>query len=569
MKLRPYQQAALDAIDDHLLDRGRRAVLLVMPTGSGKTVVFARLPALLGARRTLVLAHRRELLDQAAAKLRATNPALQVEIEQAERSAHVAAQVIVASVATIGRKDSKRLARLRPDAIDLVIVDEAHHAPAAMYRRILDACTDAWIVGVTATPERGDGQGLDDVFEAIAYDVTLPELVEQGYLAPIRAWRVDTETDLAGVKRRGGDFVEADLARVVDTDDRNALAVAAYEAYAAGKRAVVFCAGVQHAHHLAGAFSAAGHPAECVHGGMGKVRRAGVLRRFREGLCRVVTNCAVLTEGFDDPGIEAIVMARPTQSGALYRQCVGRGTRLHPGKDYLALIDLADTTRHSIVGAATLYGVAREIDPDGEDLRTVAQRAAVEDERELVQAAADEERARIEAEEAKKRSWSVPLFEGARDEVRRYSRLCWVAINTDRWLLAVDRGLRLELTLEGEAYRVHGVDGARVFGGEVEFRELREAVWAADKWVYRARPDRARLLEHGAYWRALPASPRQVALLEKLRVRVPEAVTKGQAQELLDATFARRRGRGPSRIREIPRLLSSACATLQTEGGRP
>ncbi len=539
--LRDYQAAAVEAVRGAHA-RGLRRVLVVLPTGTGKTHVFARLPeALALGGRTLVLAHREELLDQAAAKLRAANPHARIGVEQAERRASSEAKIVVASVQTLGRAGSPRLAALDAAAFRLLVVDEAHHATAPSYRTVLEHFRafeegGAFCVGFTATPERGDGEGLEAVFEEIVYSRDLPEMVEAGWLSPIRAWRVRTGFDLAGVSVRAGDFAEGELSHAVNLPARNGLAVAAYQAHAEGRRCIAFAADVAHAHDLAEAFRVRGIEAAPVWGEMPREERRDTLARFAAGALSVVTNCGVLTEGFDDPGVSAILMARPTRSPLLYRQCVGRGTRTAPGKADLVLIDLADATRHALVGAHVLYGLPAGAALAGEDLRDVAERV----ERKLGGEDQGEETTVADALERSEPVNVLSLRTGL-----PFSRFAWVEVSETRYSLSVGEGERLEVACDLlGAWCVALGRRREVKGGRVAYPSLLAAVQAADGWLVRARPERRRLLDGSAGWRKQPASKAQLDALRKARVRFPAELTKGDASALLARRFARAARRG-------------------------
>jgi len=229
VSLRDYQNEALANVKA-AYKNGKRRVLVSLPTGTGKTVVFAHFPVTLRMKkRLLVLAHREELLQQAAQKFRAVDPELKIGIERAEERVTNETQVVIASVATLARSDGGRLSRFNPDDFSIIVVDEAHHAVAESYRRIFDYFglfnpeTSRYLVGFTATPRRGDKQGLGEVFQDVCYARDLRQMIDEGYLCPIRGWRVDTNLSLDGVKIRHGDFVESQLARVVNTSSRNRL----------------------------------------------------------------------------------------------------------------------------------------------------------------------------------------------------------------------------------------------------------------------------------------------------------------------------------------------------------
>lgn len=337
MELRPYQLAAVAAVEAEL---GRvRATLLVLATGLGKTVTFAELAhrcALLG-QRVLVLAHRGELLDQAATTLRRFG--LTVAVEQADQRVDVGAlpQVVVASVQTMR---ARRLTRFASDAFQLVVIDEAHHATAAGYGAVLAHFAAARVLGVTATPDRGDGVALRHVFESAAFTMDLREGIAGGWLAPIelRSVVVD-QLDLTNVCQRAGDFSTDQLERELTRDVVLHAIAAPLAELRAGRQTLVFTAGVKQAHALAELLRHYGVRAAAVDGSMSAGDRTALLERYRTGELEVVCNCALWTEGFDAPETSCIALARPTRSRALLTQMVGRGTRLAPGKASCLVLD--------------------------------------------------------------------------------------------------------------------------------------------------------------------------------------------------------------------------------------
>src|SRR5882762_11162753 len=369
--LRPYQREALTAVRD-AYKAGKRRVIVSLPTGTGKTVVFAHFPRVLNMKkRLLVLAHREELLLQARDKFRSIDPELKAEIEQAGARAAADAKVVIASVLTLAR-NAARLSRLQPDDFSIIVVDEAHHAVAPSYRRIFDHFglfgpgATRYLVGFTATPRRGDKQGLGEVFEEVCYARDMREMIAGRYLSPIAGWRVDSDLSLDNVKVRHGDFVESQLARVVNTPLRNNLLVKAYRDFATARRAIVFCVDVAHAKDVHHAFAEAGIRAAPVWGDLSRDQRRSTLARFSAGEIDVVTNCNLLTEGFDEPRVDCVIMARPTRSKLLYAQMVGRGTRLHPGKKDLMVIDVADNSRtHQLPGLHNLFNLPLNMNLNG------------------------------------------------------------------------------------------------------------------------------------------------------------------------------------------------------------
>jgi ATP-dependent helicase IRC3 len=368
--LRAYQREAIDAV---LAARrgGVRRMVVCLPTGAGKTVIFSEL-ARLARRQVLVLAHREELLAQAREKLeRALGGQHVVAIERGSERAPKNAKVIVCSIRSL---HEERLAHvMRGRDLGLVIYDECHHAAADDNLRVLrqlGVFDEHWagtLLGFTATTARGDGKGLDGVFERIVYARALPELIAAGYLAPLRGFRVATAADLTRLSAGGMDFRDEELAEAVDIEERNAVVARSIQELARDRRTIAFCVTVNHAKNLSHSLNALGVPAGIVHGGMSSDVRAAALAEFRAARTLVLANVAVLTEGFDDPGVSCIAMARPTRSEGLYAQCVGRGTRLYPGKKDCLILDFVDVSELSLCSLPSLFGLPRDLDLRGED----------------------------------------------------------------------------------------------------------------------------------------------------------------------------------------------------------
>jgi hypothetical protein len=259
----------------------------------------------------------------------------------------------------------------------LVVYDEGHHAAAEDNLRVLrqlgafDAAWTGTLLGFTATTARGDGKGLDTVFESIVYSRALPDLIADGYLSKLRGFRITTSADLTRLSSSGLDFQEDELAEAVDIEERNALVARSIQELARDRRTIAFCVTVNHARHLCQSLNLLGVPAGLVHGSMKSDARARALADFRAGTVQVLCNVAVLTEGFDDPGVSCVAMARPTRSEGLYAQCVGRGTRLHPGKKDCLILDFVDVSQLSLCSLPSLFGAPRELDLRGEDVSAV------------------------------------------------------------------------------------------------------------------------------------------------------------------------------------------------------
>jgi superfamily II DNA or RNA helicase len=543
LTLRPYQTEALERVRD-AYRAGKRRVLVSLPTGTGKTVVFAHFPRVFKMKkRLLVLAHREELLLQAEHKLRSVSPELMVGIEQAAARAAAGAHVVVASVPTLARNPT-RLARLDPDEFSIVIVDEAHHAVAPSYRRIFDhfglfeSQSDRFLVGFTATPRRGDHQGLGDVFQEVCYARDMREMINDGFLAPVTGWRIDTDLSLDQVQRRRGEFVESQLARVVNTPERNALVIRAWRELAPGRRTIVFCVDVTHARDMHRAFSDAGIRAGAVWGNLPREERRAALERFSLGEIDVITNCNLLTEGFDEPRVDCVVMARPTQSKLLYAQMLGRGTRLHTDKSDLLVLDVVDnSSTHHLPGLHSLFDLPATMDLRGAN--------ALDMERQVT-------------ELNRRYPWIDTLrLRTPQDIPSAIHRIEFFNFDpppelidaTELTWLSFPGGYRLPLP-EGEWISVESnlLDAWEI--SHVRRREatrlgrertLIRAVDHAERFVRETLPDARTLLQRSARWRGEPPTPKQAAMLARHGVPAPDGLTRGQASQMIALVMLSRR----------------------------
>jgi len=546
--LRPYQREAVDAVLA-ARRRGVRRMLVCLPTGAGKTVVFAQL-ARLARRPVLVLAHREELLAQAQAKLeRALGPDAVVSIEQGARRADAGARVAVCSIRSLR---TERLARLVAGrAAGLVIYDECHHAAADDNRRVLrelGCFDDGWegtLVGFTATTSRGDGKGLDDVFEEIVYARALPEMIADGYLVPLRGYRVATSADLTRITSRGADLPEDELAEAVDIEERNALVARTVQELARDRRTIVFCVTVAHAQHLRRALNALGVRAGVVHGEMDGALRAKTLKDFTDGKIQALANVAVLTEGFDDPGVSCVAMARPTRSEGLYAQCVGRGTRLHPGKRDCLVLDFVDVSSLSLCTLPSLFGMPRELDLEG---REAGEAQAALEGVAFDHPAFEAEAGAITLGEIQARAAAFdPLTQEVDVEVRAISHNAWASLGKAGVVLHFERAPgrvveALVVTRGGRGKRWE----VRVDGAVMErFSTLEQAVEAVDYEVARRGRHAATSALPGAAWRRAAVSPERAAAIVRSRLRVNGAATLGDA--LVLEAWGRARGPGAPR----------------------
>ena len=357
MELRPYQNEAKGAVFEQW-GNGTKKTLLVLPTGCGKTIVFAKITeeCVRNGDRVLILAHRGELLEQAADKI-AKATGLGCATEKAEETCLGSwFRITVGSVQSLMRVS--RLSRFPEDYFNTIIIDEAHHCISDSYQRVLEHFPDARVLGVTATPDRGDMKNLGQVFESLAYEYTLPKAIKEGYLSPIKAVTIPLQVDLTGVGVQSGDFKVGDLGTALDPY-LEGIAVE-MEKYCQEKKMVVFLPLVKTSQKFRDILNAHGFRAAEVNGE--SQNRAEILEDYAAGKYNVLCNSMLLTEGWDCPDVDCIVVLRPTKVRSLYCQMVGRGTRLAPGKDHLLLLDfLWHTERHELCHPAHLICESEEV----------------------------------------------------------------------------------------------------------------------------------------------------------------------------------------------------------------
>ena len=349
-ELRPYQQQARDRIHAEW-DAGHTRTLLVLPTGTGKTIVFASVAAdqVRAGDRVLILAHRGELLEQAADKLQRST-GLVSAVEKAESTCLDSwFRVVVGSVQTLQR--TARLERFPQDYFGTIIIDEAHHAITDGYRRILDYFSGAKVLGVTATPDRGDMRNLGEVFDSLAFEYKLTDAIKEGYLCKIMAQTIPLQLDITSVTMSGGDYAVGDLGTALDPYLEQIAAEMAQRCK--GRKTVVFLPLIKTSQKFRDLLNAYGFRAAEVNGQSDDRRQ--VLADFDAGKYNVLCNSMLLTEGWDCPSVDCVVVLRPTKVRSLYSQMVGRGTRLSPGKTDLLLLDfLWMTDKHELCRPADL-----------------------------------------------------------------------------------------------------------------------------------------------------------------------------------------------------------------------
>ena len=497
MELRPYQLEARDRI---LAELGEVwSTLLVLATGLGKTVVLSAVALAYVAlgHRVLVVAHRKELLEQLALTLRRFG--LTVGIERAEQRVDPAAlpDVVVASIQTM---QGRRLASFPPDAFALVVIDEAHHAVAKTYRTMLDYFSGARVLGVTATPDRADGVGLRHGFASEAYRMELGDGIKAGWLAPLEVRTVMVEhADISRVRTVAGELVAAEVEQALVNEQALDEVATPLAELAGGRQTLAFVAGVKQAHELARVLREYGVKAAAVDGSMSSKERATVLADYRDKRVQVVCNAMLLTEGYDCPETSCIALVRPTRARGLLVQMIGRGTRLAEGKASCLVLDFVPGRTGSIRLAAPADALAG-VDIPAPLLARV--RKLSEGQTGELGALMVQAQAELDAEK-----------EAALEQARQIAR--------DRRRLVQEMGV---------VYAAPRVD----------VHQLLEAVYEPDK---------------RALWPEKSASPSQLEALRKAGFEVPESLSSRQAHALFEV-LAQRRAAGLCTLKQARRLRS-------------
>ena len=569
-KLRAYQEECINSI----ITEARSGVvrqIMVLATGAGKTVIFGHLPSKVRdkGKKTLILAHREELLEQAKNKIKRIDPTLRIEIEQGVQSIKDvdAVDVVIASVPTLGRAGSERIKKFNPNDFGLIICDEAHHATSSTYLNVfryfdvlkgeVKVPNGRVLLGCTATPTRADKVGLDKVFDKIVFSYTLQQGIEDGYLSNIEAYTVQTKTDISFVHTRMGDFAEGELAEEVNNAERNNLIVDSYKDIADHSKALVFAVNVEHVMALTRCFRSAGYRASYVVGTTDKTERKQALIDFESGKIEVLLGVGVFTEGFDEPSIQTILMARPTKSSVLYMQAIGRGTRLCEGKSHVKLIDFVDNTgKNSIVGLPTLFGLSRSLKTKGKYITEVVEKAE-----KILEVNPDYKVESID-------DWSdlnidkiikrVDIFAQAElpEVVKSNSKYAWHRRGEGYQIEFPNKeGVKEFITIQpnmlaryevilGNSIEVkpdYGTGYKKWRRNKVELLGTHNALFDAfkqgDSWISNNKREFKTMMDQSAKWRGTEPSEKQLALLKKFRIPAPKGITKGQCSVLIGKYF--------------------------------
>lgn len=560
---RPYQNEGHEAIIKEL-DAGCHAQLISMATGTGKTRMFSQLPDRLKSRlpgQMMVYAHREELIDQAVKYLQITNPGWRVGKEKAEHHCDPSQDdIIVAGVQTLGRLNTTRLDKFNWERIDKHVTDEAHHAAADSYGNIYEVAgvlRDDWKglhLGCTATPNRADGKALAKVFKKITFTYSLRQAVEEGWLVHPRAYRLRTDTSLDEVKSSNGDFNESELAVTVNTPARNKAIVEFWKKKGEGRQTVGFTVDIQHAIDLAAMFQAQGTHAEAIWGQ--DPYRADKLARHKAREFPVLLNCGILTEGYDDWAIGAIIIACPTKSGVKYMQCIGRLTRLEkltqaegggvpnlldwtgrPIKRDGIVLDVVDASKkHRVITLPTLMGLSSELDLAGESVVWAVQQ--IEESLKLYPHIDLSELADIH--DLDSFIEDVNLFDiHFPEDVQWNSQLSWYHNSTGGYtiLLPNKESMTIQQNLLDE-FDMYGVVSGQKY--RTSRKRIEEAFHATDMLIAQRLPDALKILRQKEKWHDQPATEKQIKYLKKYYKgkAIPNDITSGIASRLLGNYFS-------------------------------
>ncbi|KAI0840828.1 P-loop containing nucleoside triphosphate hydrolase protein [Hypoxylon sp. FL0890] len=588
IRLRDYQEECIQSVLSSL-KHGHKRLGISLATGAGKTVIFTQLidrikPSSDEADQTLILAHRRELVEQAARHCSAAYPNKRIEIEMGNIHASGAADITIASIQSINSGD--RISKYNPSRFKLVLVDEAHHIVAPGYLRTLEHFgldqkkTDSpTLIGVSATFSRTDGLRLGAAIDEIVYHKDYVDMIGDKWLSDVIFTTVESTADISKVgSGSNGDFQTRELSSAVNTEQVNEITVRSWLAKASDRKStLVFCVDLAHVADLTQTFRRHGIDARFVTGDTPNIERSQILYAFKRQEFPVLVNCGVFTEGTDIPNIDCIILARPTRSRNLLIQMIGRGMRLHPGKTNCHIIDMVSSLAIGIVTTPTLFG----LDPS-----ELVQGASVDDMRRLKEEI-DIERSKPESK--LRRNITFVEYESVFDliadtsgekHIRSISQNAWVQVTPNRWILSGPHGTYIRLEKE----EASGNDEAKYVAWEIralpagvskspyatprkllKASTLIDAVHGSDKYASDKYPHL--LISRFQSWRRGPPTDGQLKFLNKLRGEKDKLeakdITKGKAADMI--TKLRHGARGRFATLEADRKRLERQQTLAQE----
>jgi superfamily II DNA or RNA helicase len=546
--LRPYIPIALDALKQ-AHQRGQRKNLVVMATGTGKTVFMSHVPQTLDIPgQWLLWVHRKELMKQAVDKLRKWNPGLRVGVEMAnQRCDPKNDQVVVASVQSL-HEGSTRLTQFDPAAVAGIMIDECHHLTQDnSYGKLLNYFSvnpNLFLLGVTATDKRADGKSLGTVFTNVPYSYPMYDAVKDGYLADLKGIKVTTVANLDTIKTVKGEFDQGQLEETVNTNVRNDQIVDAWIENANNVQSIAFTVGIDHAKALAQSFRAKGVKAEAIWGE--DPERDSKLDRHRSGDLTILCNDNVLTEGYDDWRIACVVDAAPTKSCLRYVQRLGRGTRIPDdidniiaakargetvAKDSCLVIDVVDnTSKHSLITLSSAFGLNQRLNLRGQSIFAVKERIeSLAAENENLDAAGIEDYDQLDKIIEQVDLWAVKYP----DEILKETANKWHKTVDGQYYMAVSstEGARVWTDVL-DRWFCHFKVGQNEFH-EGNFKTRREALKYADRMLRLVDTDRARWQQRERFGGDKPATRTQLNILDGLKVKYPPIITMGEASKLI------------------------------------
>ncbi|KAJ5183124.1 ATP-dependent helicase IRC3 [Penicillium capsulatum] len=553
--LRDYQEECIQSVLKYL-GNGHRRLGISLATGAGKTVIFTQLidripPLNKDATKTMIIVHRRELVEQAAKHCRSAYPDKIVEIEMGKLAATGHGDIIIASVSTLARG---RMEKFNPSLFKLVMVDEAHHIVAQSYRHVLEhfglneLCPTAPVlVGVSATFSRFDGLKLGAAIDQIVYHKDYVDMIGENWLANAVFTTVKSEANLSNVKKDSfGDFAIKSLSQAVNTATTNGITVRAWMANAQDRKStLVFCVDIEHARQLTATFREHGVDARYITSTTHKKTRAEQLEAFRNQEFPVLLNCGLFTEGTDIPNIDCVLLARPTRSRNLLIQMIGRGLRLFPGKKDCHIIDMVATLATGVLSTPTLFGLHPDEVLDKSGMKEISEAREESHQTEPtmgVDNAPDDDTSL----KFTKYDSIYDLLNDVRSErhIRSLSPYAWVNLGDDKYLLSDASGW-LTLEKEDESFAVRHVMKFKDPDSETpkftrprliaSVPDLETAIRAAD--TYAGHKFEQRYITTRQSWRHSPATAAQLQMLNKAQIRDKQLqagdLTRGKAADMI------------------------------------